>query len=81
VMLFHFKKIFLGENVCTRGPFFDPEKCLKELILTCLENSILVHFSIVPISVRILASNPNWTKIGSSDDWKADQNRIFKAIT
>ena len=31
------------------GPFFDPEKCLKELILTwwtCFDNPILVHYSI-----------------------------------
>ena len=84
-------------------PFFGPEKCLKEFILTwltCFKNPILVHpiflrnsWSLVqiwfwstlqhfefPISVQILTSNCNWTKIGNSNYWKVDQNRIGHLI-
>ena len=42
------------------GPFFGPEKCLKELILTwwvCFENPILVH-SIFSSKCMIMCPNP-----------------------
>ena len=68
------------------GPFFGPEKCLNEFIVTwwtSFENRIkcryriLVHFSIIriPISVQILTSNRKWIKIGNSNYWEVDQNR------
>ena len=71
------------------GPFFGPEKCLKEFILTwriCLENSILVHsifsskFMItcpIPILVQFWLKVRLWTKIGNSNYWILDQNRIW----
>ena len=71
------------------GPFFGLEKCLKEFILTWwarFRNPNLVH-SIFHLKFMITCPNPIvlhfrfevriWTKIGNSNYWKVDQNRIW----